>query len=180
MGYFFTGLIIVVIIILVLVFFLKIKKKKENNIISDEKKIIPEAMKEEMPEDKIPANSKYYFDENLSEEEYKKFCSKILQENGWEVTSKQSSENQEVDLIAVKEGVSISIKCKKVITNIDQDLIHRLFTNYKRFLTKYAVVVTNTDHTNSSKDSASSHNVLILKQNELEGLYDKLKDKSYF
>ena len=53
------------------------------------------------------------FRENMSGDEYEKYCKYILEQRGWEVNITPKSGDQGVDLIASKEYLKVCIQCKR-------------------------------------------------------------------
>ena len=67
------------------------------------------------------------FRENMSENEYEKYCKYILEQRGWTVNLTSKSGDQGVDLIASKEYLKVCIQCKRYSKPVGNKAVQEIF-----------------------------------------------------
>jgi len=108
----------------------------------------------------------YYSD--ISPDKYEQYCATLLEKQGWEVQTTQKTGDQGVDIIAKRNGLSISIQCKHYSQPVGNKAVQEVYSGKDFYNTDIAVVVTNNEFTKSAKELASSLDVLLIHHSELK------------
>jgi len=166
---------------LLFLFLYKKKKIKIKNLNPNNKNLLnPEKKIDEIDSDIDKIAKKYKIDDSMDEKQYIELCINILKNEGWEIKTKGKSSENVIDFIALKDGISVSVHTDKKLKEVDKNIVLKIYNEYKQYLTKHAVIVTNSSIDKKSVENADSHNISILNEDDLVNLYDKLKNKSYF
>ena len=110
------------------------------------------------------------FDEDMTGDEYEKFCENLLIESGWNVESTPHTNDQGVDLIAFIENYKVCIQCKKYSNPVGNKAVQEIIAGTLFYKGTHSVVVSNADFTKSAKALAKKSNVLLINDSELEDL----------
>lgn len=115
-------------------------------------------------------NSSIDFNDHMNPYEYEHYCASLLSKAGWETNVTQSSGDQGVDVIAVKEGIKIAVQCKLYGLPVGNKAVQEVFAAKQHIGANYAAVVTNSSFTQSAKELANTTGVMLLHHSELEEL----------
>ena len=94
------------------------------------------------------------FKENMSGDEYEKYCKYILKQRGGIVELAPKSGDQGVDLIATKEYLKVCIQCKRYSKPVGNKAIQEIFTGKQFYSGSHGVLVSNAGFTKSAKTLA--------------------------
>ena len=110
------------------------------------------------------------FRENMSGDEYEKYCKYILEQRGWAVNLTSKSGDQGVDLIASKEYLKVCIQCKRYSKPVGNKAIQEIFTGKQFYSGSHGVLVSNAGFTKSAKSLASKTGIILLSDENLMNL----------
>ena len=110
------------------------------------------------------------FRENMSGDEYEKYCKNILKQRGWIVELTPKSGDQGVDLIATKEYLKVCIQCKRYSKPVGNKAIQEIFTGKQFYSGSHGVLVSNAGFTKSAKSLASKTGIILLSDENLMNL----------
>ena len=116
------------------------------------------------------------FRENMSGDEYEKYCKNILKQRGWIVELTPKSGDQGVDLIATKEYLKVCIQCKRYSKPVGNKAIQEIFTGKQFYSGSHGVLVSNAGFTKSAKSLASKTGIILLSDENLMNLESLLKN----
>ena len=116
------------------------------------------------------------FRENMSGDEYEKYCKNILKQRGWIVELTPKSGDQGVDLIATKEYLKVCIQCKRYSKPVGNKAIQEIFTGKQFYEGSHGVLVSNAGFTKSAKSLASKTGIILLSDENLMNLESLLKN----
>ena len=116
------------------------------------------------------------FRENMSGDEYEKYCKNILKQRGWIVELTPKSGDQGVDLIATKEYLKVCIQCKRYSKPVGNKAIQEIFTGKQYYSGSHGVLVSNAGFTKSAKSLASKTGIILLSDENLMNLESLLKN----
>jgi len=119
------------------------------------------------------------FRENMSGDEYEKYCKYILKQRGWIVELTPKSGDQGVDLIATKEYLKVCIQCKRYSKPVGNKAVQEIFTGKEFYNGSHGVLVSNARFTKSAKNLASKTGIILLSDENLMNLESLLKKNIY-
>lgn len=128
-------------------------------------------------------------DDLSAEYEYKKFSNTIetnemsgvefelyiatrLSSMGYECANTKSSGDQGVDILAKKNGMSISVQCKRYSKSVGNSAVQEIIAGMKYYGTNFGAVVSNQAFTSSAIELAAISNIFLVHEFELEKLND--------
>ena len=97
-------------------------------------------------------------------------CKNILIEKGWKVDTTPSSNDQGADLIATRGLLKLIAQCKNYDGTVGNDAVQQVISAKAFYKGTVAVVVSNSDYTNSAKQLAEKTEVLLLKKEDLRDI----------
>ena len=107
------------------------------------------------------------FRENMSGDEYEKYCKYILEQRGWTIKLTSKSGDQGVDLIASKEYLKVCIQCKRYSKPVGNKAVQEIFTGKQFYSGSHGVLVSNAAFTKSAKSLASKTGIILLSDEKL-------------
>ena len=110
------------------------------------------------------------YQENMSGEDYEKYCKYILKQRGWIIKLTPKSGDQGVDLIASKEFLKVCIQCKRYSKPVGNKAVQEIFTGKQFYNGSHGVLVSNAKFTKSAKDLASRTGIILLSDINLKNL----------
>lgn len=119
-------------------------------------------------EDQIP------YDPDSTGIEYEYFCSKLFSKYGWKSTVTQASGDQGADLIIHIDKLKGVVQCKKYSQNVGNGAIQEVYSAKKFYGAVFAVVVTNSNFTQSAKQLAEQLNVYLCHHDDIGSITKKL------
>lgn len=114
------------------------------------------------------------FRENMSGDEYEEYCKYLLKRRGWIVELTPKSGDQGVDLIATKENLKVCIQCKRYSKPVGNKAIQEIFTGKQFYSGSHGVLVSNAGFTKSAKSLASKTGIILLSDENLINLEERL------
>lgn len=108
--------------------------------------------------------------------DYENYCQKILEADGWSVSTTPVTGDQGADLIANKNGSRLAIQCKMYSQPVGNKAVQEVFAAKKFQNADFAAVVTNAAYTASAKQLATANGVLLLHHDELRGITTRLSN----
>ena len=102
--------------------------------------------------------------------EYEHYCSRLLQEHGWEAHVTQSSSGQGCDILAEKSGKKLVVQCKRYGKPVGNKAVQEVIAARDFYKADYAAVITNTSYTKSAVALAKSAGVRLLHDTEIDQL----------
>ena len=110
------------------------------------------------------------YQENMSGEDYEKYCKYILKQKGWIVKLTPKSGDQGVDLIASKESLKVCIQCKRYSKPVGNKAVQEIFTGKQYYDGSHGVLVSNAGFTKSAKSLALKTEIILLSDINLKSL----------
>lgn len=108
---------------------------------------------------------------------FEHFCMKLLIKSGWSVETTKASNDQGVDLIARKTGLTIGVQCKKYSRAVGNRAVQEISAGVKHYSINIPVVVSNQSYTKQAIELAGSTGVHLIHFSEIETLYNTLLNK---
>lgn len=118
------------------------------------------------------------FKEDMSGEEYEAFCSKKLQECGWETNQTLKSNDQGVDIVAVKNGIRLCVQCKRYSSPVGNSAVQEEVAGMGFYKGTRSAVISNAGFTQQAESLARSNNVLLLSHLQISILDDLLLENN--
>ena len=106
--------------------------------------------------------------DSMDGHDFEYYCAEILRRNGYthvEVTP--ASGDQGVDVLAVKNGKSYAIQCKRYSNDLDNTPIQEVVTGRMVYGCDYGVVMTNQYFTDSAVEAARATGTILWDRDEL-------------
>ena len=110
------------------------------------------------------------FRENMSGDEYERYCKYILEQRGWTVNLTSKSGDQGVDLIASKEYLKVCIQCKRYSKPVGNKAVQEIFTGKQFYSGSHGVLVSSAGFTKSAISLASKTGIILLSDINLKNL----------
>lgn len=107
--------------------------------------------------------------------EFEHWVAEALQGFGWEARATQGSGDQGVDVVAIKDGLSVGIQCKRYSGSVGNKAVQEAFSGAKHMGLDVAAVLTNAEFTRSAKELSASTGVLLLSPEDIPTLSETLK-----
>lgn len=114
-----------------------------------------------------------YF-ESMTGVQYEHLCGTVLERKGWQIKYTKGSGDQGVDIIAVKNNVSLAIQCKRYKKPVGNKAIQEVAAGQQFYNTTHALVIASGGFTKSAKQLAQKINVLLLNHQSLEDINEYL------
>lgn len=112
-------------------------------------------------------NPENQYSEDMDPYAYEHYCSKLLQNRGWETQVTKKSGDQGVDVIALKDNKIFVVQCKKSSTPVGNKAVQEVYAAKDFHKATMAAVVSNNTFTVSAKQLASNLQVMLLHHSEL-------------
>ena len=173
---FFTYLIesifIISVCIGIYIFYKRIKRenREREERIKRENREREERIKREERERREKERFEAGYQENMSGEDYEKYCKYILKQRGWIIKLTPKSGDQGVDLIASKESLKVCIQCKRYSKPVGNKAVQEIFTGKQFYNGSHGVLVSNAKFTKSAKSLASKTGIILLSDINLKNL----------
>lgn len=107
--------------------------------------------------------------------EFEHFCADLLSANGFtDVEVTQTSGDQGVDIIAVKDGLKYAIQCKNYSSHVGNTSVQEVCAGKMFYQCQEAVVMTNSTFTFGAKELAKATGVLLWDRMILTNLIKKI------
>lgn len=141
----------------------------------------------------IPSETDYQYEynrlqliiENAAEEEpnievenpydFEKKCAEILNNNGWQAQTTPKSADQGIDVIAIKDGITVALQCKYYSKPVGNKAVQEAYSGKKFYNADYAGVVSNNTFTVSARQLAKNCHIFLLSPDDLKNLNNLLK-----
>ena len=101
---------------------------------------------------------------------FENFCLQKLESQGWEVKQTPASGDQGVDLIASINDLRLCIQCKDHQKAIGNKAVQEVYAGKKYWLGTHAILISKSGFTKSAQKLASSSNVILLNDFEIENI----------
>ena len=105
---------------------------------------------------------------------FEHWVAEALQQFGWQARVTQGSEDQGVDIVAIMDGLSIGIHCKRYSGSVGKKVVKKVFSGSKSMSLDKAAVLTVTEFTRRAKDLAASTGVLLLSTEDIPTLHENI------
>lgn len=102
--------------------------------------------------------------------DFEHWVGQALEANGWHVEVTQGSNDQGLDVIAKKNGLSVGLQCKRYSGSVGNQAVQEAFAGTRHMTLDYAAVLTNSKYTKSAKELATSIGVLLLSPEDIPRL----------
>lgn len=117
--------------------------------------------------------------DNLNGVEFEKFCTKLLEINGYEnVQNTQKSVDYGIDIIAEKDNIKYTIQCKRYQGKVGNDAIQEAMTGKEYYEGNIAIVLTNSTFTKNAQRLAKSAGVILWDRNILYNMLERNKKQN--
>ena len=103
---------------------------------------------------------------------FENLCFQKLQSQGWEVKQTPVTGDQGVDLIASIDDFRLCIQCKDHKKAIGNKAVQEIFSGKKYWLGTHAILISRSGFTKSAQKLASSSNVILINEFEIENIKD--------
>lgn len=98
---------------------------------------------------------------------FEAFCADQLRTCGWEANVTPRGQDQGVDVIAHKNGISIVLQCKFYSNPVGNKAVQEIAAGRVHQQAHYGAVVTNNTYTASARQLAKTNGILLLHHSEL-------------
>lgn len=105
--------------------------------------------------------------------EFERWVADALIKFGWQARVTQGSGDQGVDVVAIKDGMSLGIQCKRYSGSVGNKAVQEAFSGVKHMGLDLAAVLTNAEFTRSAKELATSTGVLLLSPEDIPTLSER-------
>lgn len=114
------------------------------------------------------------FSDRMTPMEFEAFCAEELRRNGWIATVTQTSRDQGVDVIAVKDGRRVVLQCKLYGKPVGNKAVQEAAAGRAHERAAFGAVVSNIGYTAAAQQLAATNGILLLHYSELARLEEKL------
>lgn len=126
------------------------------------KEIIDTELSESTPQDNTYTTKSQITYDDMTGEEFEKFCIVILSKNNFiNVKQTKSSGDQGVDILAEKDGIKYAIQCKCYSKPVGNHAIQEVYSGKDYYNCHIGVVLTNQTFTESAITLANKTNILL-------------------
>lgn len=126
------------------------------------KEIIDTELSESKPQDNTYTSKSQITYDDMTGEEFEKFCVVILSKNNFiNVKQTKSSGDQGVDILAEKDGIKYAIQCKCYSKPVGNHAIQEVYSGKNYYNCHIGVVLTNQTFTESAITLANKTNILL-------------------
>jgi restriction system protein len=146
--------------------FARIDKKK---LFSDIDSVIKSEISSAIPIKKIP------FD--MEGVEYESHCAEVLRNSGWKTSLTKGSGDQGVDILAIKNNITVAIQCKRLSKPVGNKAVQEAFAGMQFVKGNFSVVVTNSSYTPGAREIARETGTFLLNDNNLPQLESLIKQR---
>lgn len=108
--------------------------------------------------------------DEMSGQDYEKYCAEKLNQLGWKTTLTAASGDQGIDIIAEKRGLKVAIQCKRYTGSVPNAAVQEVLGGQVFAGAQHAAVVSNARFTAHCRALAHKANVLLLHHDELQRL----------
>lgn len=110
-------------------------------------------------------NSEEMFTENINTgEDYEVYIGNLLKQSEFKVKHTPKTGDQGVDLIAIKNDITIAIQCKFYSKPVGNKAVQEVIAGRGYYMCDYGCVVTNNTYTDSARKLASNQGILLLNE----------------
>lgn len=99
-----------------------------------------------------------------------------LIEAGWTANVTQASGDDGVDVIAVRNDISVAVQCKRFKGSVGNKAVQEVYSGMKHMQLHKAVVISTGKYTKAAENLASTTGVLLLSEHDIPHLWDLLEE----
>lgn len=99
-----------------------------------------------------------------------------LSRTDWTTSVTQASCDNGVDIIAVREGVSVAIQCKRFGGSVGNSAVQEVYSGMKHFGLDRAVVITTGTYTRAARSLAKTTGVMLLSHEDIPNMWNMLHE----
>lgn len=108
---------------------------------------------------------------------FEEYCAELLRRNGFvEVSVTSVSRDYGIDVLAEKDGVTYAIQCKCYEDKVGNHAVQEAFSGCAHYNRMVAVVMTNSEFTESAIETAETNRVLLWDGEALKKMADEAED----
>lgn len=115
------------------------------------------------------------YSETMTGIQYEQLCGNILEKQGWQIKYTKKSGDQGVDIIAIRQSITLAVQCKRYKKPIGNKAIQEVVAGQQFYNATYALVIASNGFTKSAKQLAQKTNVLLLNHQPLEDINKLIK-----
>jgi len=141
---------------------------------NDVNKIMGEHVEARARRESVRLERLLHFNAEMTPIEYERFCSKQLNNAGWEARETQASGDQGADVLAKRNGELLVVQCKLYSKPVGNSAVQEVNAAKAYYRAHYSAVVTNAGYTRSAKQLAKTTGVMLLHHSDLVRLDDFL------
>lgn len=141
---------------------------------NDVNKIMGEHVEARARRESVRLERTFAFNEEMDPIEYERFCSKQLNNAGWEAKETQASGDQGADVLAKRSGELLVLQCKLYSKPVGNSAVQEVIAAKGYYRAHHSAVVTNAGYTRSAKQLAKTTGVMLLHHSDLDRLDDFL------
>jgi restriction system protein len=109
----------------------------------------------------------------LTPEKYEKFCSALLENNGWRTTTTIRTGDYGADIVATKMDQKIVVQCKQWSKSVGIKAVQEAHAALSYYKANKALVVSTSGYTAAAKNLSRSTGVMLLSHEDLTRDFEK-------
>lgn len=98
-----------------------------------------------------------------------------LNDAGWTASVTQASGDDGVDVIAVRNGSSVAVQCKRFKGSVGNKAVQEVYSGMKHMQLDRAVVISTGQYTKAAQNLASTTGVILLSEHDIPHLWELLR-----
>lgn len=151
-------------------------EEQEEMMKMDEERSLASGKKPDLEENAVHRELDPNFDA-MSGVDFENFCMDLLKRNGYKnVHGTKTSGDQGIDILAEKDDIRYGIQCKCYSGSVGNASVQQAFSGKSFYNCHVAVVMTNSNFTQSAVELANKNNVLLWEKTKLLELNSELSE----
>lgn len=105
---------------------------------------------------------------------FEHWTAESLEKFGWTTRVTKASADNGVDVVAVKEGLSVAVQCKLYKGSVGNKAVQEVYSGMKHMQLERAVVISTGQYTKAAQELASTTGVLLLSEHDIPHMWELL------
>lgn len=105
---------------------------------------------------------------------FEHWTAESLEKFGWTARVTKASADNGVDVVAVKEGLSVAVQCKLYKGSVGNKAVQEVYSGMKHMQLDRAVVISTGRYTKAAKNLAATTGVLLLSEHDIAHMWQLL------
>jgi hypothetical protein len=105
--------------------------------------------------------------------EFEYWCASKLEDQGWSATVSKASGDQGVDIIAVRENITVAVQCKRYSKPVGNKAVREVLAGQQFYRADQACVISTAGFTSSAIELANATSIVLIEADFINSFSEK-------